>query len=246
MRKVALITGALTGIGHETALLFAKNDFKLVVSGRRDEAGKALEAELQKLGAEAFFFKSDVQKEDQVKALVDFCLSKFGRLDVAVNNAGTEGKALPLTDVTTESYYYTFDTNVLGVILSLKYELAAMYKQKSGTIINMSSIAGKMGSPSAGLYVASKHAVEGLTKTAALEAAPFDVKVNAIAPGPIATRMFNDFIPDDSVRDEFVSAVPLKRVGEVSDIANMALYIAQGKSPYMTGASITIDGGMLA
>ena len=150
-------------MGRAAALRFAQEGARVVVSGRRKEEGLALEAELHKLGAEAAFIHADVRQEDDVRSLVDQTVQRFGRLDVAVNNAGTEGKTGPITEQSPESYAATFDTNVLGVLLSLKHELRVMSAQKSGSIINISSTFGRIGAPGASLYVASKHAVEGLT-----------------------------------------------------------------------------------
>jgi len=168
---VVLITGALTGIGRAAALAFAKSA-TVVVSGRPDVEGKALESELLSLGAKAAFILADVRHEDDVRNLVEQTVARFGRLDVAVNNAGTEGRPGPLTEQTSDSYARMFDTNVLGTLLSLKYELQVMQPQRSGSIINISSTMGERGSANLALYTASKHAVEGLTKSAALEAAP--------------------------------------------------------------------------
>jgi NAD(P)-dependent dehydrogenase (short-subunit alcohol dehydrogenase family) len=181
-RPVVLITGALTGIGRATALAFAKEGADLVVSGRHNDAGQALATELRSLGAQAEFILADVRHENDVQNLVDKTVSRFGRLDVAVNNAGTEGTPGPIVAQTAESYAATFDTNVLGVLLSLKHELRVMQAQGAGSIVNLSSTMGERGAPNASLYTASKHAVEGLTKSAALEAATFGVRVNAIAP----------------------------------------------------------------
>jgi NAD(P)-dependent dehydrogenase (short-subunit alcohol dehydrogenase family) len=191
MRAVILITGALTGIGRATALAFAKEGATVVVSGRRELEGKALENELLSLGAEAAFILADVRHEDDVRNLVEQTVGRFGRLDVAVNNAGTEGKPGPLTEQTSDSYAAMFDTNVLGTLLSLKQELRVMQPQGSGSIINISSTMGERGAANLALYTASKHAVEGLTKSAALEAATFGVHVNAVAPGPTETAMLD-------------------------------------------------------
>src|SRR5580700_9852181 len=188
---VILITGALTGIGRATALAFGREGATVVVSGRRQAEGEALEAELRGLGAEAAFIAADVRHEDDVRRLVDQTIARFGRLDVAVNNAGTEGQPGPLTAQTPESYAAMFDTNVLGTLLSLKHELRVMQPQGAGSIVNLSSTVGHRGAPGAAVYTASKHAVEGLTKSAALEAAAFGVRVNAIAPGPTDTAMLD-------------------------------------------------------
>src|SRR6476659_3572364 len=163
---VVLITGALTGIGRAAAVAFAKKGANVVVAGRRDEPGNALVRELRSFGSEAEFINADVRKEDDVRALVDKTIARFGQLDVAVNNAGTEGQVGPITDQTSETYAATFDTNVLGVILSMKHEVRAMQERGSGSIINISSTYGHRGGRGASLYSASKHAVEGLTKSA--------------------------------------------------------------------------------
>src|SRR5579859_3721436 len=178
---VVLITGGLTGIGRAAALAFAKDGARVVVSGRRDEEGRALASELRATGAEAEFIRADVRFEDDVRELIDGTVARFGRLDVAVNNAGTEGKPSPATEQSAESYAATFDTNVLGIVLSMKHELRVMQAQGKGSIVNLSSIVGHKALPGDPLYVASKHAVEGLTKAAALEAVAFGVRVNAVA-----------------------------------------------------------------
>ncbi len=190
---VVLITGALTGIGRAAAVAFAKKGAKVVVAGRRDEAGKALVKELRSFGSEAEFINADVRKEDDVRALVDKTVARFGRLDVAVNNAGTEGQVGPITDQTAESYAATFDTNVLGVILSMKHEVRVMQGQGSGSIINISSTYGHEGAAGASVYVGSKHAVEGITKSVALEIAKSGIRVNGVAPGPTDTGMLTRF-----------------------------------------------------
>src|SRR5580704_6113853 len=241
-----LITGALTGIGRAAALAFAREGACIVVSGRHEDKGNALVSELQEIGAEATFIKSDVRHEDEVRALVDETVRRFGRLDVAVNNAGTEGKPGPLTDQTAESYAATFDTNVLGTLLSMKHELRVMLPQGSGSIVNVSSTYGRAGAPGAALYVASKHAVEGLTKAAALEAAGSGIRVNVIAPGPIETGMLNRFTGTDERKAGLVAGVPLKRVGRPEEIAQTIVFVASDKASYITGASIAVDGGKLA
>src|SRR5246500_402841 len=174
--SVVLITGALTGIGRATAFAFARIGAQLVVSGRHDETGRSLAGELREAGAEAEFVRADVRVEDEVRALVDRAVARFGRLDIAVNNAGTEGRPGTLTEQGADDYRAIFDTNVLGTMLSLKHELRVMRPQGSGAIVNLSSIVGHKALPGAPLYVASKHAVEGLTKAAALEAAAVGVR----------------------------------------------------------------------
>ncbi len=190
---VVLITGGLTGIGRASAIAFARKGARVVVAGRRDEAGKALVKELRSLGSEAEFINADVRKEDDVRAMVDKTVARFGRLDVAVNNAATEGQVGPITDQTAESFAATFDTNVLGVVLSMKHEVRAMQAQGSGSIINVSSTYGHEGAAYASMYVGAKHAVEGITKSVALEIAKSGIRVNAVAPGPTDTGMLTRF-----------------------------------------------------
>jgi NAD(P)-dependent dehydrogenase (short-subunit alcohol dehydrogenase family) len=244
--QVVLITGALTGIGRATAFAFAKEGASLVVSGRRDEAGQALEAELRALGVAAAYIKADVRQEADVKALVDQTVARFGRIDVAVNNAGTEGQPGPVTAQTAESYAATFDTNVLGVLLSMKHELRVMLAQKKGSIINISSTFGQRGGAYASVYVASKHAVEGLTKAAALEVAGSGVRVNIVAPGPIDTGMLTRFTGSAEVKAGLVAGVPLKRAGQPDEIANAIVFLASDKASFITGSHLGVDGGKLA
>src|SRR5581483_8386865 len=206
---VVLITGALTGIGRATALAFAREGARLVVSGRRDEVGRALATAVRDLGTQAEFIHADVRREDEVRALVDRTVARFGRLDIAINNAGTEGRPSGLAEESVENYAATFETNVLGTLLSLKHELRVMQPQGHGSIVNVSSVAGKAGFQGAAVYVASKHAVEGLTRTAALEGAPSGVRVNAVAPGPVETDMLNRFAGNAEQKSGLLSMVPL-------------------------------------
>jgi len=244
--QVVLITGALTGIGRATALAFAREGARLVVSGRRREAGKALLEELRSRGVEAEFVEADVRKEADVRALVDKAVARFGRLDVAVNNAGTEGQPGPLTAQSTESYAATFDTNVLGTVLSLKHELRIMGPQGEGSIINLSSTMGSRGAPGASMYVASKHAVEGLTKVAALEGAPNGVRVNAVAPGPIDTGMLDRFTGTPERRAGLIAGVPVKRAGTPEEIAEAIVFLASNKASFITGQVVGVNGGKTA
>src|SRR5271170_5160566 len=211
--QVVLITGALTGIGRATAIAFAKEGARVVVSGRRADEGQKLAAELRNLGADAEFVQADVRRESDVQNLVDRTVARFGQLDVAVNNAGTEGKPGPFTDQTSETYAATFDTNVLGTLLSMKHALRVMLPQLHGSIINVSSTYGRLGAPGAALYVGSKHAVEGLTKAAALEFAETGIRINVVAPGPIETGTLNRFAGTSEKKAALISGVPMKRIG---------------------------------
>jgi len=244
--QVVLITGALTGIGRATALAFASQDARIVVSGRRDEAGHALATELRALGVEAEYVRADVRREEEVRSLVDQTVARFGRLDVAVNNAGTEGRPGPVTEQSADSYVAAFETNVLGTLLSLKHELRVMLAQGHGSIVNLSSVLGKVGAPGGSVYSASKHAVEGLTKSAALEAAASGVRVNAVAPGPVETEMLNRFTGSADRKAGFIAGVPAKRAGTPEEIAQTIVFLASAKASFITGQSIAVDGGKLA
>jgi NAD(P)-dependent dehydrogenase (short-subunit alcohol dehydrogenase family) len=243
---VVLITGALTGIGRATAVAFAKDGARVVASGRREAEGKALEAELRSLGAEAAFIRADVRREDDVSSLIDQTVARFGRIDAAVNAAGTEGRPGPITEQTAESYAAIFDTNVLGTLLSMKHELRVMQAQGSGSIINISSTYGHEGGAGASVYVGSKHAVEGMTKSAALEAASSGVRINAVAPGPIETGMLNRFTGTAERKAALLKTVPLGRLGDPADIARTAIFLASEKASFITGQILTVDGGKTA
>ncbi|WP_042876918.1 SDR family NAD(P)-dependent oxidoreductase [Cupriavidus necator] len=246
-KPVILITGALTGIGRATALAFACDGGRLVVSGRREEAGQELAAELRALGAEAEFVRADVRFEAEVRNLIERTVERFGRIDVAVNNAGTEGESLPLTDQSALNYEETFTTNVLGTLLSIKHEMRVMLALGGGSIINLSSVAGQAGIAGASVYVASKHAVEGLTKSAALEGASAGVRVNAVAPGPVATDMLDRFTGNnEGAKSGYLDTIPARRAAQPDEIAQTIVFLGSDKARYLTGQSIAVDGGYLA
>ena len=243
---VVLITGGLTGIGRATAIAVAKEGARLVVAGRHEDAGRQLATELRELGAEAEFIRADVRHEDEVRDLVDRAVARFGRVDVAVNAAGTEGKPGPVTEQTAETYGATFETNVLGTLLSMKHELRVMQAAGTGSIVNVSSTYGHAGAKGASIYAASKHAVEGLTKSAALEAAGSGVRVNAVAPGPTDTGMLDRFTGTAERKAGLTASVPLGRVGRPEEIARAVVFIASDKASFMTGHILTADGGKTA
>jgi NAD(P)-dependent dehydrogenase (short-subunit alcohol dehydrogenase family) len=244
--QVVLITGALTGIGRATAFAFAKKGAKVVVSGRHDDKGQALVAELQALGAEAEFVRADVRKEDDVRALVDKAVERFGRLDVAVNNAGFEGKLGVIQDATIEDFRAVHDTNVVGVFLSMKHELRVMAGQRSGSIVNITSTYGHKAAAGATAYVSSKFAVEGMTKSVALEQGNSGIRVNAVAPGPTDTAMLDRFTGTAEVNDALVAKVPLLRRGTPEELANAIVFISSPEASYISGTAFEVDGGMSA
>ena len=241
-----LITGALTGIGRAVAFAFAQEGNRIVVSGRHDDAGEALVRELRELGAEAEFIRADVRHEGDVRDLVDRAVARFGRLDAAANCAGTEGQPGPMTQQTADSYAATFDTNVLGTLLSMKHEQRVMQAQRSCSIVNISSTYGHDGAGGASIYSASKHAVEGLTRSAALEVAASGVRVNAVAPGPTDTEMLNRFTGNAERKAGLVSTVPFQRLGKPDEVASAIVFLASSKSSFTTGQVLSVDGGKSA
>jgi NAD(P)-dependent dehydrogenase (short-subunit alcohol dehydrogenase family) len=244
--KVVLVTGALSGIGKATATAFARNGAQVVVSGRRDEEGKAFAQRLCALGTKAEYVRADVRQEDDVRSLVEFVVDRFGQLDVAVNSAGSEGIPGQILDQSQDSYFSTFEVNVLGIVLSLKHELAAMRARERGSIVNLSSTMGHKAAAGMSIYSASKHAVEGLTKTAALEAAKFGVRVNAVAPGPTETEMLARLAGDASRRAAFAASVPLGRVATAEEVAEAILFLGSDKASFITGQVLCVDGGKSA
>jgi NAD(P)-dependent dehydrogenase (short-subunit alcohol dehydrogenase family) len=245
-KPVVLITGALTGIGRAAAVAFAKKGAKVVAAGRRDEAGAALVEQLRSFGSEAEFVSADVRNEDAVRALVDTTVARFGRLDVAVNNAATEGQVGPIGDQTAETYAATFDTNVLGVLLSMKHEVRAMQGQGAGSIINISSTYGHEGAAGASVYVGSKHAVEGITKSLALELAGSGIRVNGVAPGPTDTGMLTRFTGTPENKAALVTRVPMDRLGLSDELADAIVFIASDEASFITGHILNVDGGLSA
>jgi NAD(P)-dependent dehydrogenase (short-subunit alcohol dehydrogenase family) len=243
---VVLITGGLTGIGRAAALAYARQGAIVTVAGRREAVGAELVKQLRAFGPEAAFINADVRQEDDVRAMIDKTVARFGRLDIAVNNAGTEGTPGSITEQTPESYAETFDTNVLGVLLCMKHELRVMQAQSFGSIVNISSTMGSRGAPNASLYVASKHAVEGLTKSGALEAAAFGVRVNAIAPGPVDTAMLDRFTVSADRKAGMLAGVPLRRAGRPEELADAILFVASDQASFITGQIISVNGGRTA
>jgi NAD(P)-dependent dehydrogenase (short-subunit alcohol dehydrogenase family) len=244
--QVVLITGATAGIGYAAAVAFAREGARLMVSGRNIEAGKKLVTELQALGAQAEFVRAEVSDESQVAQLVDACVARFGRVDVAVNSAGLEGQGGSIMDQTVDTYTSTFNANALGAFLCLKHEMRVMSKQKSGAIVNLSSTMGSRGNARAPMYVASKHAIEGFTKAVALEGCQYNVRVNAVAPGPIATEMLDRIAGGAQNVPAVAATIPAGRVGEPQEVADAILFLASAQATYITGQILAVNGGKTA
>jgi len=244
--KVALVTGGTTGIGRDTAVLFANAGAKVVVSGRRETEGKETSNLIRAAGGDGLFVKSDVSKPSDVQSLVQKTVEKFGRLDIAFNNAGIEGKWVPLIEQSLEDWDAVIDINLKGTWLCLKYEIQQMLKQGGGgTIVNMSSVAGLMGAAGAGVYCASKHGVIGLTRTAALEYAAHGIRVNAVCPAVIETAMSDRAFADPEANKRVLALHPIGRFGKPMEVAEAVLWLCSSKSSFMTGHYIVLDGGML-
>jgi NAD(P)-dependent dehydrogenase (short-subunit alcohol dehydrogenase family) len=244
--KVAIITGGTTGIGRDTAVLFAEHGAKVAIAGRREKEGEETLALVRKAGGEGIFVKTDVSKRADVQTLVTKTVDHFGRLDTAFNNAGIEGKWASITQLSEDDWDAVIDVNLKGVWLSMKYEIQQMLKQGTGgTIVNMSSVAGLMGAPDAAPYVASKHGVIGLTRTAALENAKKKIRVNAVCPAVIETPMAQRLFGAPDVHEFMVSEHPIGRTGEPREVSEAVLWLCSEKSSFMTGHSIVLDGGFL-
>lgn len=247
MSTVVLVTGALTGIGRAVCLAFARSGASVVATGRGPEAGEALRSQMLEAGAEdADFVYVDVRYENNLVAVTQFIEAKYRRLDVAVNNAGIEGKFTDMDQITTEIYREVFDTNVLGLALSMKHELIAMKRQGFGNIVNLSSIGGSVGFPGSGIYAASKHAVEGLTKSAALEVAATGIRVNCVAPGPTDTPMLQRLASVGLTKEALSGLIPAKRPGTEEEVAETILFLSSSSASFITGQSLAVDGGYLA
>ncbi len=244
--KVALVTGGTSGIGKTTAIEFARAGAKVVLTGRREKEGAQVVAEIKKLGGDAGFVRADVARDADVKGMVDFTVDKFGRLDIAFNNAGVEWMG-PLDQATEAEYRRVFDINVWGVLNSMRHEIPVMLKTGGGAIVNTSSVAGHVGMGQVSIYTASKHAVEGLTKALALEFAKQNIRINAVAPGAIATEMFDRFAGKHSeVLDSLSSLIPVGRIGASEEIAAAVLYLCSDNAKFNVGTSLVVDGGFIA
>ncbi|MGD2179693.1 glucose 1-dehydrogenase [Lusitaniella coriacea] len=245
--KVALVTGATRGIGKQTAIAFALAGAKVVVSGRGVERGKEIVNLIQKEGGEATFIKADISQATEVEAMVAQTVETYGGLDYALNNAGTEGKLAPITELTEEDLNKVIDINLKGTWLCLKYEITQMLKQEKGAIVNTSSGYGEVGGANLSPYCASKHGVMGLTKSLAIEYAKQGIRVNAIAPGPIDTGMPDRGTANKEALENYISTfVPMDRMGTATEVAQAVIWLCSDAASFVTGATIAVDGGYLA
>lgn len=245
--KVALLTGATSGIGEVTARLLAERGVKVVISGRRKELGEKVVQDIVKKGGEATFVQSDVAREAEVDELVRGIVEKYGRLDMAVNNAGIFNESIALADSITKNFQAMIDTNVLGVYLSMKAEIRQMLKNGGGSIVNLASIAGLNGIPWTGTYVATKHAVVGLTKSAALDYATQNIRVNAVAPGAIMTDIIKGSIAHGKYDERaIVAMLPMGRMGKPEEIGYGIRWLLSDEASFVTGHILNIDGGFQA
>lgn len=243
--KVAIITGASSGIGRATALLFAKEGAKVIVSDIQENAGNEVVAEIVREGGEAFFWRADVSKPRDNEELVSQTVHQFGKLDIAVNNAGISGPLALTGDYPVESWKNVIDVNLSGVFYGMHFQLGAMEKNGSGSIVNVASILGMAGTRLSPAYVAAKHGVVGLTKTTALEYAQKNIRVNSVGPGYIKTPLVMSAL-DEEMRQFVVGLHPIGRMGESEEVAELILWLASSKASFVTGSYYAVDGGYLA
>ncbi len=242
--KVVLVTGGTSGIGETAAKLYAQAGARVALTGRRADRGQAVTDAINSAGGEAIFIKADVANTARVEEMVAKTVERFGRLDIAFNNAGIEGVLAPITEQTDENYDAVFNANVRGVMNSMKFEIPAMLKTGGGAIVNNSSIAGLIGMGTLSVYCASKHAVIGLTKCAALEVAAQGIRINAVCPAAIKTDMYERFVgEDEQAREYFTSLHPIGRVGTAAEVANLVLWLSSDDAGFMVGQAIPVDGG---
>ncbi|WP_036479970.1 SDR family oxidoreductase [Myxosarcina sp. GI1] len=245
--KVALVTGGTSGIGRATAIALGAAGAKVVFSGRREPEGKETAAMIRDVGAECLFVRSDVSREKDVKALVQKTIETYGKLDCAFNNAGIDPPSIPLHEQSIEDFDKLMAINLRGLFMCMKYEILAMLDRGEGVIVNNSSMAGLIGFPGVSPYVASKHAVMGLTRSAALDYGKQGIRINAINPGIIATQMIDRLTETtETTADDLVSAIPMGRMGQAEEIAKPVVFLCSDASGYITGQPLVLDGGYTA
>ena len=244
--KVALVTGGTSGIGEAAAMAFAREGAKVAFTGRRKENGADIAEKIRSDGGEVLFIQADIRRPEDVKRMVAETTARFGRMDIAFNNAGVEQAFKPLVDQTLEDFDFIMETNIRGVWLSMKEEVKAITESGGGAIVNTSSIFGVVAAPLNPLYVASKHAVIGLTKSVALEYAGLGVRVNTVLPAAIETPMIGRFAKDEKTKRYLESLHPVGRLGLAEEVAETVLWLCSDKASFITGTSVRIDGGYTA
>jgi len=246
-KRVAVITGGSSGIGRATAIALAKDGVKVAVAARRTTEGEETVQLVKEAGSEGIFVKTDVTKEDDVRALIEKTINQYGRLDYAFNNAGIEEMMMSLVEQTSDAFDQIMNVNVKGVWLSMKHEIPEMIRSGGGAIVNMSSVAGVTGFPQMSIYIASKHAVLGLTKSAALEYAKSGIRINAVAPGGVKTEMAKRVTEQNSQFLETVTSLhPIGRIADPEEIANAVVWLLSDKASFVLGHTLLIDGGMVS
>ncbi len=245
--KVALVTGAGSGIGRATALAFAEQGARVVVADVNEEGGVQTCRHIEKAGGKAVFVRCDVGKESDVKEMMRISVEAFGRVDCAFNNAGIEGTSASTTETAGEDWTRVLDVNLKGVWHCMKYEIPQMMKQGGGAIVNCSSIAGLVGFQGSPAYVASKHGVIGITKTAALEYVKSNIRVNAVCPGVIHTPMIDRYLRgNQQAEDQLTASAPMGRMGKPEEVASAVLWLSSAGASYVTGQALAVDGGWIA
>jgi len=243
--KVAIVTGASSGIGKSVSELYAREGAAVVLSDINQELGEEVTAGIREAGGEAFFVRADVSKPSDCENMVKATLDKYGRLDFACNNAGIGGDQNPTADYSIEAWEKALSVNLSGVFYCMKYEIPAMLKSGGGSIINMASILGRVGFAGAVGYVAAKHGVLGLTKTAAMEYAPQGVRVNVVGPGFISTPLIQELENNPEINNMLISLHPIGRLGKPEEVAELVMWLSSEKASFVTGAYIPVDGGYL-
>ena len=241
--KVALVTGGTSGIGRAVAIALARSGAAVILTGRREAEGQETVRQIKAAGGQGSFFRADVSREADIRAMVDYTVKAHGRLDIAVNNAGIE-LTQPMVEATPEDFHRVYDINVLGVLLSMKHEVPAMLKSGGGSIINISSVAGSVGFPGIAIYGGSKHAVIGMTRAAAVELAKTNIRVNSVSPAAIATDMFDRFAGTDENKAAMAAMHPVGRVGKSEEVAAAVLFLSSDGASFITGHDLKVDGGL--
>ena len=244
--KTAIVTGAASGIGEAAALLYAAHGAKVIISDINEEKGNDVVEKIKRDSGEAFFIKTDVSDPAQCKELVDKTIKQFGSVDICFNNAGISGESNPIANMSIEGWHKVIATNLNSVFYCMKYQIAQMLQQGSGAIVNNSSILGTVGFAGAAAYVAAKHGIIGLTKTAAIEYSKIGIRVNAIGPAFINTPLLTEAGIDAQAKKALIQLHPIGRLGESNEVAELVIWLSSDKASFVTGSYYPVDGGYLS